>query len=310
MKKSPSVKEFFSDSAADWVNYSYFGKGRIYPTARHRSDVVCNILKTLQPGTFITDLGCGAGQLAQRMAEIGHTVSAFDQSEKMIQLANEQKASLPTEIADRISFSVADIDNVPADLPPQDAVTCMGVLGYLETDAQLFKPAVEALKPGGLFLVSTRNRLFNVVSFSHRTISEIDGGNAGRLVDEITRLSTPITREQVKHIAENLILSGQAILESLKSPESPEPADAAPVGTTAIEARQHTPMEIVEQGRRHGLEMVSLHGVHPHLMQPHLNQLMPANTYNILSSVLEPLHDHPASLAWSSVIVAVFKKPA
>ena len=309
MEKTPSVKEFFSDSASDWVNYSYEGTGRIYPTARHRGDVVCSILTMLQPGNYITDLGCGAGQLASRMAEIGHTVNAFDQSEKMIELANRQKASLSKDIAERITFGVADLGNIPA-LVPQDAVTSMGVIGYLDDDAQLFKPAFDLLKPNGMFLVSSRNRLFNVVSFSHRTMTEIDTGNAGRLVDEIVESTTPISRDQVKRIAENLILSGQAILQSLQQSEAPIPEDEMPVGTTAIEARQHTPKEIAEVGRRHGFELVSLHGVHPHLMQPHLNQLMPANTYNTLSTVLEPLHWHPASLAWSSVIVAAFRKPA
>ena len=61
-------------------------------------------------------------------------------------------------------------------------------------------------------------------------------------------------------------------------------------------------------GKRMKFNCLSLHGVHPHLIDPNFNKILPPKVFNTLSECLEPLEDHPASLAISSVIMGVFKK--
>lgn len=307
--KKAVVENHFSQYAEHWVQTSYEGKGYIYPTARHRTNVVCSIFSALKPSSHIVDLGCGSGQLAISLAKMGHVVKGFDQSAEMIGMADRLSAELDEETKARVRFQQAELENLLPQKFTQDAVTAMGVIGYLDDDATLFNAAWNLLKPGGLFLVSCRNRLFNMASISYRTQREIETGEAWRLLQQMTDLSDEIPKARIQEFAKNLISAGEEILKVLDLPEttvsnSANHTDDSPT----IEARQHTPEDIRNEARQLGFEMIGVHGVHPHLMQPHLNKSMPEFTYNILSAALEPLHDVAASIGWSSVFIAVLRK--
>jgi len=307
LKKSV-VKNHFSEFAADWVQSSYEGDGYLYPTARHRTNVVCSILAELDAPARIVDLGCGGGHLAASLAGMGHIVTGFDQSAEMVGIAENLAAGLDAETRARLAFKCGELENLPAQDAPSDAVTSMGVIGYLDDDAALFDAASALLKPGGLFLVSCRNRLFNMSSISYRTQREIDNGGAWPLFEQIAALSEDMPKERVRELAQNLIAAGEDVIKALNRPASESDGDAGSENAPGIEARQHTPDDIRAGAQRHGFEMVGLHGVHPHLLPPHLNKTMPAFTYNILSAALESLHDLPASVGWSSVFIAVLRK--
>lgn len=310
MKKSV-VKNHFSEFAEHWVESSYEGDGYLYPTARHRTNVVCNILSELDSPSRIIDLGCGGGNLAASLAAMGHIVTGFDQSPKMISIAKKLAAGLDADVQSRLAFKCAELEKLPETIELQNAVTSLGVIGYLDDDASLFKAASSLLKQNGLFIVSCRNRLFNMSSISHRTQREIETGNAWQLFEQIAGLSEKIPRERVQEFARNLIAAGEAILRVLEQPSliSAKPEESVS-SYPGIEARQHTPDDIIDEAKKHGFEMVGLHGVHPHLMQPHLCKLMPEFTYNLLSATLESLNDIPVSVGWSSVFVGVLRKIA
>lgn len=308
MKKS-IVKNHFTAFANDWIKSSYEGGGYEYPTARHRLNVVRDILADINAPARITDLGCGGGHLAVHLAEAGHEVTGIDQSEEMIRISQSIAADRASHLKGTATFRQAELEELTVPQHDQDAVTSMGVIGYLAYDAPIFHAADALLKPGGRFVVSCRNRLFNMTSISYRTRREFEGGDAGRLLDEIVSHTSTIPAERMRELAEGLIAAGGEILKALDQPaDDASPLDELQNAVPSIEARQHTPDGIRTEAQKHGFEMVGLHGVHPHLMQPHLAQKMPPFTFNILSATLESLHDLPASVGWSSVFIAVFRK--
>jgi len=309
MSKKENVQDYFSNHAADWVQGGYDGNTYLYPTALHRAQVVCDILSDLAPQSRIVDVGCGGGHLALRLAALGHSVNAIDQSAEMIALAKAQKEALAAETPQDVTFHVAELET-PPELPAHDALTCMGVIGYLDTDTPFFTTAGKLLKDDGTLLVSCRNRLFNMVSYSHRTQNEISQGGASSLVDALIRSTAAVPPGRIRELADNLVRTGEALKDLLDGIPDDQPFDVPPPKGPDIEARQHTPDELVAEAGKHGFTLTALHGVHPHLLPPHVSRFLPPQTYNLLSSSLESLHDLPISLSWSSVFVAVFRKSA
>ena len=303
----PRVARHFREQADAWVRGGYDGGAYDYPTARHRARVVARLLKAAGRPLSVLDLGCGAGHLACALAEHGHSVLGVDDSPRMIELANQRLAAAPKAVGARLTFVQGDIETAEFEPGAFDAVMAMGVIGYLADDDKLLSLAAGALKPDGRFLVSCRNRLFNMVSLTHRTVREIESGAAPALIAEIQALARPVAnaaaRDMVAALAETATrLAADA--GAWPPPAAPEAKTAAPVGA---EARQHTPNEIADKARAHGFATVSFHGIHPHLIDPALNRLLPPGVFNALSGCLDALEDEPASLAWSSVFIAAFR---
>ena len=178
------VNKHFEKYAAHWVESSYEGDGYIYPTARHRVRIVTAHLARQGRPLKVADLGCGAGKLSIALAQAGHTVVGLDQSANMLAMAEEARCQLPPGQAARLSFHRGDLKALDDSLGRFDVVVAMGVIGYMPEDAVLCEAARRLLLPGGLMLVSCRNRLFNMNSLSFRTVKEIESGDARALIEE------------------------------------------------------------------------------------------------------------------------------
>lgn len=66
------------------------------------------LLASHPPADPILDLGCGSGDLAIYLAQLGHQVVGIDFVEAAIAGAREKARALPPEAAGRVSFQVAD----------------------------------------------------------------------------------------------------------------------------------------------------------------------------------------------------------
>jgi len=109
------------------------------------------ILETLHHARAqaVLDLGCGNGALASHLATAGYEVTGCDQSASGVELAQR---NVPSS-----SFFRQDLS---ADLPARhcgryDAVVSTEVIEHLLLPRRLLENARAALKPGGLFLVTT-----------------------------------------------------------------------------------------------------------------------------------------------------------
>ena len=304
-----NVSEYFDVNAEAWLIDAYEQSGYNYPTPQHRLRVVTDILHRVDNIKRLLDLGCGGGTLAIALANGGINVHGIDQSDKMIKHAQMELKKQSAEVRRRVTFDQKPLEEVETD--SYDALTAMGVIGYLANDALLFELASRVLRKKGYMIISFRNRLFNLYSISHRTIREITENQFTTLSDEASELYQKIDKNKVLHFLKELHkVSGQLLkdgaldIEAIESPSMRKGKQYA----SEIEARQTTPRQAIKTAMQYGFQTLQLYGVHPHFSVPGLNTLLPPQVYNRLSDSLIPLETTPASLLWSSVFIGVFQK--
>ncbi len=104
-----------------------------------------SLLELLAPqaGERILDLGCGTGQLTEKIAQSGAFVQGIDSSLSMISTA---KANYP-----HISFAAADARDFQVEVP-LDAVFSNAVLHWVKQPDAAIDCVEKALRPGGRFV--------------------------------------------------------------------------------------------------------------------------------------------------------------
>jgi len=299
-----SAKEYFESHSSNWGGFEIDGYN--VPTAAARNIRTVAILANELPNNdaSVVDLGCGGGHLCREMVHLGYKVTGVDFADSMIQASEESHNQLSEAENHRLTFVQNNVLDNGLNAGCANAVTAMGLIGYLDDDESLFKEAERLLLPSGLFIVSCRNRLFNMTSISHRTLKEIDGHDAQELAAEIMELSTSIPANEASEFTQQLKRASLAIDAATQ-----EEVSAAPQPPSeTFEARQQTPNGLRITAESSGFELVDYYGINPHLLPPSIARSLPPNVYNLLSSSLEPLAHLPISLAWSSVFIGVFRK--
>lgn len=95
-----------------------------------------------QPGEYILDLGCGDGQLSQRLADSGAQVLGVDASPAMIAAARERG----------IEAEQAKAESLPFHDETFDAVFSNAVLHWVRGQDAMLAQVNRVLKPGGRFV--------------------------------------------------------------------------------------------------------------------------------------------------------------
>ena len=125
--------------------YARSNESNLFNAHYARPEVV-SLLGDLR-GRRLLDVGCGSGTLTQSLLEQGASVTAFDRSPAMVELARER-------LGDRAELDVMDL---AAPLPYaeatfDDAVACL-VLHYLRDWAGPLAELRRVLRPGGRLVV-------------------------------------------------------------------------------------------------------------------------------------------------------------
>ena len=103
------------------------------------------LLELLAPkaGEQILDLGCGTGQLTEKIAQTGAFVQGIDSSLDMVSTAKVNYPHINFSAADARSFQVEE---------PFDAVFSNAVLHWIKQPDAVINCVEKALKPGGRFV--------------------------------------------------------------------------------------------------------------------------------------------------------------
>jgi SAM-dependent methyltransferase len=314
MSELAYVREYFSQHASQWMRRAY-GDGRHprdYPVGVQRlrltMEAVLERLGALRGG--LVDLGCGGGELCLHAAGLGFEATGIDVAAGMIEEAERRAGGLPEAARRRVRFRVGDA--LASGLPAgsADAVTAVGLVEYLDGDDGFFAEAARLLRPGGVLVVSCRNRLFNLASLNDYTRDEIDAGSAGALLGELGGFPPAAdARERLRELAARLREAGAELDDALAQDmaEAARPAVPREVPSFARPRRQHTPQALTATAARHGFRAPAFLAVHPHPLPPSLEAIAP-RFYNRLAIAWEALERDPMGLYWSSAFLGVFSR--
>jgi ubiquinone/menaquinone biosynthesis C-methylase UbiE len=107
----------------------------------------------LGPGDRVLDVGCGPGTFALLAASRGARVTGWDRSADMVTFATGKAAEL--ELADNVTFEVADAPAAPLEREAYDAVVMSLALSEMRGAEQLatLEGAWKMLRPGGKLVI-------------------------------------------------------------------------------------------------------------------------------------------------------------
>jgi 2-polyprenyl-3-methyl-5-hydroxy-6-metoxy-1,4-benzoquinol methylase len=114
-------------------------------------------------GKKILDVGCGCGHLLQLFKDFGYEVYGLDISNYAIEVANK---TIPD-----CKIMVHDCQEAFRFNTKFDIITCFEVLEHLPNPQKAIKNCYEAIKPNGIFIATTPNKLspFNYLFNRDRT---------------------------------------------------------------------------------------------------------------------------------------------
>jgi len=106
-------------------------------------------------GKVLLDVGCGGGILSEAMAKEGAHVTAIDQGEKVIKIA--QLHNLESKLD--INYKQLNIEDFCIENKNKfDVITCLEMLEHVPDPASIVRACKSLLKPNGRIFFSTINR--------------------------------------------------------------------------------------------------------------------------------------------------------
>ena len=312
MADSNYVRDYFSDYASEWLANAYnLEEFPVrYPTGLNRVRISLQILADHVKGTGkIVDLGCGGGELCLEAAKIGLDALGVDVAPGMIEQADDLKSKQDEKTAGKLEFQLGNAVDTKLASGSFDAVIGMGLIEYLPKDESLLAEAFRLLKPGGVFLVSCRNKLFNLTSANDYTKTELERGTIRPLLDDaVSRLSQEIS----PNVLEGFLNRLEEALPRMRGALALDLAEAEkkhlkPPFTE--ERRQHAPTQLWQAAQRQGFASGKFVGVNPHPLRLEFKFIAP-RFFAQFARAYEALEETQSSLMWSSAFIGVFEKPA
>jgi 2-polyprenyl-6-hydroxyphenyl methylase/3-demethylubiquinone-9 3-methyltransferase len=115
--------------------------------------VVQQIERAFGPGPRrVLDVGCGAGFLANYLAEAGHRVTGIDAAPAALHVARQRDRS------HRVHYETGDACSLPYEDGAFDVVCAMDFLEHVDEPSRVIAEMGRVLAPAGIFLFHTFNR--------------------------------------------------------------------------------------------------------------------------------------------------------
>lgn len=258
-KQQDQTKQHFLNHADGWqakAEKMTRGDGVI----EGRMNAVLAVLNSVECVDQFLDVACGTGHLVMAAAEQQFKSHGIDFSKSMISICEKNRAVSPArELA---SFEIGSFFEMPIDDKQYDVISAQGFIEYISKDElhDFFAHSAQMLRPGGAFVIGSRNRLFNAFSMNAFTTMEMNLGVLNDLVSESIAFGTSSTNE----IA---IAQINAFEKALPHP------DQHPNTQVEVETRyQYTPAELIFKLREHGFRPNAVYPINFHGLAPSLKK--------------------------------------
>lgn len=252
-KQQQESLDYFKKHAEDWRSIAEgLGDAKVN-IIEQRNKYVQRVASEHTAIRSFLDVGCGTGELACYVARGGVDTVGVDYAREMIDLAT--KKALDEDIS-QVNFVYSSIFDFEIQPESYDLISANGFIEYISQQEMItfFDLVAKVLTPGGTFVVSARNRLFNLVSMNDFTLQELNAGTVDLLFREAVAWSN--AREMVD------------VLNTDCAPFQESDTEHAKTGIDVTTRFQYTPLQLINLLRTKGLNAVEVYPVHIHGVTP------------------------------------------
>lgn len=155
--RKQKVQEMFAASGSNIWKRLYENPTDVFEDNMNlrRQYVAEFVRQNIPVGSNILDLGCGAGVIAEDLLHASAKVVAMDLSAEMVSSTRERLQSIAPE---RSSVLRGDCEKLPFRDGEFDAVVCLGVISFVQSNDAVISEIYRTLRPGGTMILAVRNR--------------------------------------------------------------------------------------------------------------------------------------------------------
>jgi len=157
------IETYFDANAKDWSDlYDHATRVNDLVLADRKNAAVANLAKHVGPGSYVLDVGCGAGMTSIDLMRLGCRVHGVDISAKMLDHARENFARAGMD-ASKWELTCDGLFGAELESESFDAIAGLGFLQYQDDEAAALRELYRVLKPGGVLVITgpTQRRLAN-----------------------------------------------------------------------------------------------------------------------------------------------------
>lgn len=271
-KQQKQTKKFFEKNTANWYKKGKTDSKFSVNVIKQRNQYVEKIsTKYLPKNAKTLDVGCGTGDLVINLLRKNFDSQGIDFAEAMIKKA--KKECMKNGFSSERFFLNSIFDFAPTSR--YDLISANGFIEYIsEKELDVFiKQAHNMIKKRGIFVLGSRNRLFNIFSFNDYTLSEIEGGDIIELIKECITLSSS---KSIKEWLEKKYVS--RIFQNIQN--------HANTGINVDKRYQYTPLQLVNKLNSLGFKVFDLIPVHIHVLSTRAKFVM-TQIHNYCSNYLQ-----------------------
>ncbi|KPK94706.1 MAG: hypothetical protein AMJ88_03320 [Anaerolineae bacterium SM23_ 63] len=252
-RKQEEALDYFTTHAKEWAKKAISSDRGKVNVIQQRNQYVLKVFEDRSETRSVLDVGSGTGDLVCEIAKQGVSALGVDFARKMIDIALQKKQEMQLEMAHFECCSIFDCNFTEREF---DLISANGFIEYLSQDemSDFFDLVQKILAPRGSFVVSSRNRLFNITSMSPFTKDELKGKDVEALINEAAALASNVD------IAELLAI----IPASLQEPD----IKLARTGVDVESRFQFTPVQLMQMLNTRDLNPVELYPIHIHGVPP------------------------------------------
>lgn len=270
-RQQEEALHYFRTHAKEWAKKAISSELGKVNVIQQRNQYVMKVLEDRSETRSMLDVGSGTGDLVCEIAKRGVSAFGVDFAQEMIDIALKNKEEMQLEMAHFECCSVFDCAFSDNEF---DLISANGFIEYLSQEEMqdFFDLVQKLLAPHGSFVVSSRNRLFNIVSMSPFTESDLKGTDGEALIKEAMALTSNVG------IAELLALNPA----SLQEPDT----KLAKTGVDLESRFQYTPVQLMKLLSKRNLKPVELFPIHIHGVPPAFKNKHP-DVHTSISNLLQ-----------------------
>lgn len=248
-RQQEEALHYFTTHAKEWANKAVSSDRGKVNVIQQRNQYVLKVLKDRSETSSVLDVGSGTGDLVCGIAKQGVNAFGVDFAQEMIDISLKKKQEMQLEIA---HFECCSIFDCAFSEKEFDMISANGFIEYLSHDEMsvFFDIVQKLLAPQGSFIVSSRNRLFNIISMSPFTRVELMGTDVEALMNEAIALASNVDIAELPAINP----------ASLQEPDTKHVRTEVDVTTRF----QYTPVQLMKMLNARDLKPVELFPIHIH----------------------------------------------